>query len=119
MIQPLQTGFKSINKSIVEVSYTLGKSKLTTLLKVILPNMKTAIFTALILTFAHTIGEFGVVLMVGGSIPNKTLVASIAIYEEVENLNYDMANKYAFILFLISFSMLLTLNLINKRIDKD
>ena len=119
MIQPLQTGFKSINKSIIEVSYTLGKSKLTTLFKIILPNMKTAIFTALVLTFAHTIGEFGVVLMVGGSIPNETLVASIAIYQEVENLNYDVANKYALVLFLISFSMLLALNLVNKHIDKD
>ncbi|RMD45876.1 MAG: molybdate ABC transporter permease subunit [Aquificota bacterium] len=115
MVNSLYSGFSSIPKSIIEASYTLGKSKLQTLLKVILPNMKPSILTGLVLTFAHTIGEFGVVLMIGGSIPGETKVASIAIYEEVESLNYQQAHKYALILILISFLVLLIVYTVNRR----
>ena len=83
MVQPLQGGFESLNKNMLEASYISGKSKLMTILKVALPNMKPALLTAIIVTFAHTVGEFGVVLMVGGSIPDETKVASVAIYEFV------------------------------------
>jgi len=83
MVQPIQNGFKSLNKSLIEASYTLGKTELETLFKVLIPNIKVSILTAIILTFAHTVGEFGVVLMVGGGIPGETLVASISIYNEV------------------------------------
>ncbi|MDQ7042412.1 MAG: molybdate ABC transporter permease subunit, partial [Sulfurimonas sp.] len=74
MVQPLQSGFESLNKNMLEASYLAGKSKLQTLLFVALPNIKPALLTALIITFAHTVGEFGVVLMVGGSIPGETKV---------------------------------------------
>jgi len=118
MIHPLQSGFQSVPKSLIEASYTLGKSKLETLLRVILPNVKPAVLTGTVLAFAHTIGEFGVVLMIGGSIPGETKVASIAIYEEVEALNYDKAGDYAFILLVITFVILLIVYTLNKRILK-
>ncbi len=118
MVHPVQSGFSSVPKSLIEASYTLGKSKLTTLFRVIIPNSKPAILTGIVLSFAHTVGEFGVVLMVGGSIPGETKVASIAIYEEVEALNYDRANMYAIVLFLITFFILLTVYTINKKFLK-
>ncbi|EDP73104.1 ABC transporter permease subunit, partial [Hydrogenivirga sp. 128-5-R1-1] len=98
-------------------SYTLGKSKVETLFKVILPNMKPAILTGLILSFAHTIGEFGVVLMVGGSIDGHTKVVSIAIYEAVEQLDYRLAHIYSIILVALSFFTLLILYILNKRFE--
>lgn len=79
MVNPLKSGFEAVNYSLIEASYTLGKSKFDTLMKVILPNIKPSIIAASVMTFAHTIGEFGVVLMIGGNIPSKTKVASIAI----------------------------------------
>jgi len=115
MIQPLQSGFESINKSIIEASYVSGKGKIETLFKVILPNIKPSILTAIVITFAHTIGEFGVVLMVGGSIPSKTEVASVAIYDYVENLEYHKAHIYSFILLIISFLVLFVVYYINHR----
>jgi len=115
MIQPLQSGFESINKSIIEASYVSGKGKIETLFKVILPNIKPSILTAIVITFAHTIGEFGVVLMVGGSIPGKTEVASVAIYDYVENLEYHKAHIYSFILLIISFLVLFAVYYINHR----
>jgi molybdate transport system permease protein len=95
MVQPLQSGFESLNKNMLEASYICGKSKIETLFKIALPNMKPALMTAIIVTFAHTVGEFGVVLMVGGSIPSETKVASVAIYEFVEIMDYTnlMENK--------------------------
>lgn len=115
MIQPLQSGFESINKNIIEASYLSGKGKVTTLFKVILPNIKPALLTAIVITFAHTIGEFGVVLMVGGSIPGKTEVASVAIYDYVENLEYHLAHIYSAILLIISFLVLFIVYLINHK----
>src|SRR5690606_38925837 len=82
MVHPIQSGFNSLPISLREASFTLGKSKFTTLTKILLPNIKSSLLTGIVLTFAHTIGEFGVVLMVGGSIPNETKVISIAIYDE-------------------------------------
>ncbi|NAS32593.1 molybdate ABC transporter permease subunit [Flavobacteriaceae bacterium R38] len=113
MVHPIQSGFSSLPKSLTEAAYVMGKSKLVTLQKVLLPNIKTSLLTGIVLAFAHTIGEFGVVLMIGGSIPGKTKVASIAIYDEVEALNYDTANYYSLILFIITFSILLIVYLIN------
>jgi len=118
MIQPLQSGFESINKSIIEASYVSGKGRIETLFKVILPNIKPSILTAIVITFAHTIGEFGVVLMVGGSIPGKTEVASVAIYDYVENLEYHKAHIYSFILLIISFLVLFAVYYINHRQKK-
>ena len=118
MVHPLQSGFQSIPSNIIEAAYTLGKSRLETLFKVILPNMKPAILTGIVLSFAHTIGEFGVVLMIGGLIPGETKVASIAIYEEVEALNYDKANLYALILFVITFSVLILVYTLNRKFTR-
>ncbi|WP_457624103.1 molybdate ABC transporter permease subunit [Persephonella sp.] len=118
MVHPLQSGFSSIPPSLIEASYTLGKSRIETLLKIILPNMKPSILTGIVLTFAHTIGEFGVVLMIGGSIPGETKVASIAIYEEVEALNYDRANLYALVLFLITAFILIVVYTVNRRFTR-
>lgn len=115
MVHPLQSGFSQIPGSIIDAAYVLGKSKLVTLQKVLLPNIRPAILTGFVLTFAHTIGEFGVVLMIGGNIPGETKVASIAIYDEVESLNYASANTYSLILFSLAFVILLSVYLINGR----
>ncbi|MGC8926277.1 MAG: molybdate ABC transporter permease subunit [Calditerrivibrio sp.] len=117
MVHPLLSGFRSINKTLIEASYTLGKSKMDTLFRVILPNMKPAILTGIILSFAHTIGEFGVVLMVGGSIDGETKVVSIAIYDAVEKIDYTTAHIYAAVLFALSFFTLLVVYMFNKRFE--
>ncbi len=118
MVQPLQSGFESLNKNMLEASYISGKSKLTTILKVALPNMKPALLTAIIVTFAHTVGEFGVVLMVGGSIPGETKVASVAIYEMVEIMDYSSAHIYSIIMLIISFIVLLSVYVFNQKQNK-
>jgi len=115
MVQPLQSGFESLNKNMLEASYIAGKSRLTTLFKVALPNIKPSLMTALIVTFAHTVGEFGVVLMVGGSIPGETKVASVAIYDMVEMMDYEAAHIYSAIMVLISFIVLLSVYLFNAK----
>jgi len=113
MVQPLQNGFASIPRSYREASYTLGKSFFTTFTRVLIPNIKPSIITAVAMTFAHCIGEFGVVIMVGGNMPGETRVASIAIYDEVQAMNYDAANKYSFVLFIISMLILTVIYSIN------
>jgi molybdate transport system permease protein len=118
MVQPLQGGFESINKNMLEASYISGKSKLETMIKVALPNIKPALMTAIIVTFAHTVGEFGVVLMVGGSIPGETKVASVAIYEMVEIMDYKSAHIYSAIMVIISFLVLLSVYIFNGRQNK-
>ena len=115
MIQPLHNGLCALPDSLREASYTLGKSKGTTFLRVLLPNIKPSIITAVALTFAHSIGEFGIVLMVGGNMPGETRVASIAIYDEVQALNFKAANQYALILFLASLALLTTIYSVNKK----
>ena len=115
MVQPLQSGFESLSKSMLEASYISGKSRLQTLFFVALPNIKPALITALIITFAHTVGEFGVVLMVGGSIPGETKVASVAIYEMVETMDYEGAHIYSAIMVGISFIVLLSVYTFNAK----
>jgi molybdate transport system permease protein len=114
MVHPIQSGFANLPVSLKEMSYILGKSRYTTIVKVLLPNIKSSLLTGIVLAFAHTIGEFGVVLMIGGNIPGKTKVASIAIYDEVEALNYGAANTYSLILFTLTFSILLIVYLFNN-----
>lgn len=118
MVQPLQSGFESLNKNMLEASYISGKSKLTTLFFVALPNIKPALLTAIIITFAHTVGEFGVVLMVGGSIPTETKVASVAIYEYVEILDYANAHIYSAIMLIMSFIVLFGVYIFNAKQKK-
>ncbi|KIM13171.1 MAG: molybdenum ABC transporter permease [Sulfurovum sp. FS08-3] len=115
MVQPLQSGFESINKNMLEASYIAGKGKMETILKVALPNIKPALMSAIIVTFAHTVGEFGVVLMVGGSIPNETKVASVAIYEFVEVMDYTKAHIYSAIMVIMSFLVLLSVYMFNGK----
>ncbi|PVX45534.1 molybdate transport system permease protein [Flavobacterium sp. 103] len=115
MVNPILSGLKNLPASLQEASFILGKSRFSTILKIILPNIRPSLLTGIIMTFAHTVGEFGVVLMVGGSIPKETKVVSIAIYEEVESMNYDNANVYGGILFVFSFSILLAVHLINNK----
>lgn len=115
MVHPIQSGLSSLSSSLKEASYSLGKTKWQTLIKVLLPNIKSSLLTGIVLTFAHTIGEFGVVLMIGGNIPGKTRTASVAIYDEVESFNYHNANVYACILLIFSFVILLTMYLFNRR----
>ena len=118
MVHPIQSGLKSIPESYSEASFVMGKSRAKTLFSVLLPNIRPSLLTGIVLTFAHTIGEFGVVLMIGGNIPDKTKVASIAIYDEVESLNYSTANVYSLILFSITFIILLTVYITNGRYMK-
>lgn len=119
MVQPIQSGFESINKNMIEASYLAGKSTFITLIKVILPNMKPAILTALVVTFAHTVGEFGVVLMIGGSIAGETKVASVAIFEFVEILDYQSAHIYSGLMLLMSFVILLCVYIFNSKNKKN
>ncbi len=115
MLNPLQSGFENFPQQLKEVAYSLGKTELQTLWYVVLPNLRSSVWIAVSMTFAHTIGEFGLVLMIGGNIPDETRLASIAIYEEVELLHYGKANLYAGILFLISFVILLLSNIIEHQ----
>lgn len=118
MVHPLKSGLASLPPSLAEASYTLGKSSAGTFFRVLLPNIKQSLVAGIVLTFAHTVGEFGVVLMIGGNIPGKTRVASIAIYDEVEALRYGNANAYAMILFAITFAVLLVVYRLNRPMVK-
>jgi molybdate transport system permease protein len=118
MVNPILSGFKSLSPALKEASFTLGKSAPATLIKVLLPNIRPALLTGVVLSFAHTIGEFGVVLMIGGNIPGQTRVASLAIFDEVESLHYAEANRYALILLAFSFCILLFVYLTHYRYNK-
>ena len=115
MVHPIQAGLQNLPVSLLEASRSLGKSDWYSLRHVLLPNIKPALLTGVVLSFAHTIGEFGVVLMIGGNIPGVSKVASIAIYDEVESLNYSAAHVYAGVLFVLSFSILLMVYLLNRH----
>lgn len=118
MVNPIQAGFAALPKSLFEAALTLGKSRLRILYSVLLPNISRSVLVGVVVTFAHTIGEFGVVMMIGGNIQGQTRVASIAIYDEVESLNYTLAHQYALSLFAITFSILLLTFYLNKRSAK-
>jgi len=118
MVHPIQSGFQNLPASLIEASRTLGKSDMFTLFRILLPNIKPALLSGAVLSFAHTVGEFGVILMIGGNIPGVTKVASIAIYDEVESLNYAAANFYALVLFAVTFAILLTVYVMNKKLLK-
>ncbi len=116
MVHPIQAGIENLPVSWREASYTLGQSPARTLWRVLLPNSKPALLTGIVLTFAHTIGEFGLVLMIGGNLPNQTRVASIAIYDEVELLHFETAHAYSALLLGVSFVILLLIYAVNKRV---
>jgi molybdate transport system permease protein len=118
MVSPLKSAFLNLPQSITEASFTMGKSKTQTLFYVLLPAIKPAILTAAVLTFAHTLGEFGVVLMIGGNIPGVTKVASIAIYDAVESMDYASANDYSLVLFAITFIIVICVFIFNRNTTK-
>ena len=109
MVQPLQNAFESIGERPMEVAATLGASRLDAFFTVALPLARPGFLTASILTFAHTVGEFGVVLMIGGNIPGVSRVASVQIYDHVEALEYAQAHRMAAVMLAFSFVVLLAL----------
>tara|TARA_X000001036_G_scaffold429206_1_gene460082 strand:+ start:224 stop:916 length:693 start_codon:yes stop_codon:yes gene_type:complete len=115
VVQPLQNTFNSIGRQPLERAYTLGASPRNAFFSVLIPLSKRGYLTACVLGFAHTLGEFGIVMMVGGSIPDETRVVSIAIYELVENMQYGRAHQLSGILLLLSFSILLVVYWVNQR----
>jgi len=105
-VQPFSVAFAAVDRSLLEVSWTLGRSGLATFLRVVLPLSKAGIVSGMVLAFAHTLGEFGVVLMVGGNIPGETRTVSIAIYDRVQALDYGAAAATALLLLAVSFGVL-------------
>ena len=117
-VQPLVASFESIDRKLLDASAVLGAGKLRTFWRVILPLSLPGVIAALVLSFAHTIGEFGVVLMVGGNLPGVTRTASIEIYDRVESLEYAGANRLAVLLLLISFLVLSIVYGMNRRFGR-
>jgi molybdate transport system permease protein len=117
VVQPLQSAFTAIGRRPMEVAATLRASPVDRFLTVALPLARPGLITAIVLGFAHTLGEFGVVLMIGGSIPGETQVLSIAIYDHVDALEYANAHWLAGTLLLLSFAMLLTVYSLNRRVS--
>ena len=115
MAQPLQAAFESVGEAPLEAAASLRASRLDAFFSVVVPLSARGFLTAIVLTFAHTIGEFGVVLMVGGNIPGETRVISIAIYEHVETLNYGQAHAMAALMLVFSFLVLLFVYSMNRR----
>lgn len=113
-VQPMKAAFSKIDRRLLESAYVLGLSKRATFFRVIIPNSISGIAAAAILVFLHSIGAFGVLLMVGGSIPGETKVASIAIYEAVEMMNYQVAGMIALSFIPISYVFLLLINKLNE-----
>jgi molybdate transport system permease protein len=107
MVQPLQTAFTAVGQRPLEAAATLGASPLDAFFTVAVPLARSGYLTAAVLTFAHTVGEFGVVLMIGGSLPAETRVASVQIYDYVQALQYADAHRLAAVLLLFSFTVLL------------
>lgn len=118
MVYPVVNGFRNLPYSMIESAQLLGKSRVNILWNVIIPNNKGAIASGVLLSFAHTIGEFGVVLMIGGNIP-ETRVASIAIYDEMNQMNYQAANHLALVLLAFSFILILAIHFIRSPKNKD
>ncbi|MCL7943175.1 molybdate ABC transporter permease subunit [Marinobacter sp. ATCH36] len=116
-VQPLQNVFATVNERMLEVAATLRASPLDRFFSVVIPLARPGFLTAAVLTFAHTLGEFGVVLMIGGNIPGETRVLSVAIYDHVETLQYGKAHLLAGGMLVFSFIVLLTLYLINGRLN--
>lgn len=113
-VQPMKAAFQKIDRRLLEAAYILGLSKRSTFLRVIIPNSIGGIAASAVLVFLHSIGAFGVLLMVGGSIPGETKVASIAIYEAVEMMNYSAAGMIALSFIPISYAFLLLINRLNE-----
>lgn len=114
-VQPLMNAFEAVDRRDLEAAWTLGASRRDAFFSVALPLSTRGYFGAAVLSFAHTLGEFGVVLMVGGNIPGETRVVSIAIYDQVETLNYAAAHQLSAVLLVIAFAMLVAMFLLHRR----
>lgn len=117
MINPIVAGFESLPLSLRDASLSLGKNEFQTLFRVLVPSIRPSLLIGIIMTYIHTFGEFGLVLMLGGKIPGKTLTASIALYDHVESLEYTLAHHYAAVITFSAFFSLMLLFMINKRIS--
>ena len=115
-VQPLQSAFDALGKKELEAARTLGASRLDAFFSIAVPLSVPGFITAIILAFAHTLGEFGVVLMVGGNIPGETRVISIAIYDHVESLDYATAHQMSIVLVVFAFAILFSMFLVNRRL---
>ncbi|MBZ7987074.1 molybdate ABC transporter permease subunit [Campylobacter canadensis] len=114
MFNPLYSAFSQLPKSLYERAFLLGKSTSLIIFRLCLPCVKRSLISAIVMSFAHTMGEFGVIMMIGGSKVGQTKVASIEIFEAIENLDYARANDIALILLLISFCILFIMQFIKK-----
>jgi molybdate transport system permease protein len=117
-VQPLVASFEGVDRKLLDASAVLGASALRTFRRVVLPMSIPGVLTALVLSFAHTLGEFGVVLMVGGNLPGITRTVSIDIYDHVQSLEYADANRMAVILLVFSFAVLSVVYGVNRRVGR-
>ncbi|MBU6433173.1 MAG: molybdate ABC transporter permease subunit [Nitrospirae bacterium] len=115
-VQPFAAAFEQVDRRLIETSWTLGVSRMTTFFKLIVPLSMAGLVTGAVLSFAHTLGEFGVVLMVGGNIEGETRTVSIDIYDEVQALNYAGAAKTALLLLAVSYGVLLLVYAMNRKV---
>ncbi len=115
-VQPFATAFDQVDRRLIEASWTLGVSRPMTFFKLIIPMSAAGVVTGAVLSFAHTLGEFGVVLMVGGNIEGVTRTVSIDIYDEVQALNYAGAAKTALFLLIVSYTVLLGVYAMNRKV---
>ncbi len=117
-VQPFQAALRAVPRDLLEASGAFGATRSRTFLRVHLPLARNGIAAGMTLGFAHTLGEFGVVLMIGGSIPGQTKVASIALYDEVQALNYSQAHAFAALLLALSFGLLLGVNILQRKVAR-
>ncbi len=115
-VQPFAAAFDQVDRRLIESSWTLGVSKLQTFFKLIVPLSTAGLVTGAVLSFAHTMGEFGVVLMIGGNLEGSTRTVSIDIYDEVQALNYAGAAQTALFLLLVSYAVLLVVYAVNRNV---
>lgn len=115
-VQPFASAFKAVDRRLIEASWCLGISRLATFRRVIIPLSIPGIIAGMVLSFAHTLGEFGVVLMVGGNLPGITRTVSISIYDEVQSLNYDLAGQTSLLLLGFSFLVLVVTYVLQRRV---
>lgn len=114
-VRPFMAAFQAVDRRLIEASWCLGVSRVGTFFRVVLPLSWPGILAGMVLTFAHTVGEFGVVLMLGGNIPNQTRTLSIAVYDQVQALDYEAAGQTSLVLVIFSFAALLLIALLQRR----
>ena len=117
-VQPVVAAFRMQRIEVLQAAWSLGMTRRQTFLHIALPLARSGVIAGTLLAFAHTIGEFGVVLMLGGNIPGVTRVASIALYDQAQLLNYPVAHGYALLLLALSFVLLLATTLVQKRQER-